>query len=237
MREIFKIVKNQLASKYLKNSSEKSLSKREIFKIVKDKLASKYLKNSSEKSFSKSAKKFKPRIKARIRKNKRIITKNIEDLFGWIKGAELVELKECNTTEDPVRPELDNSFRTSYGRKIYGVKYKGEIHAVMCFAYTNEIPKSVEELDRLSQDAHLQSTLRGQSVGKIAIAYTVWSKKRGGGKLIVKEVFKKVKRSNHLNRLVTLSPLTNMATKFHKKNGAKLLQVNEKTQNFEYKVI
>ncbi len=237
MREIFKIVKNQLASKYLKNSSEKSLSKREIFKIVKDKLASKYLKNSSEKSFSKSAKKFKPRIKARIRKNKRIITKNIEDLFGWIKGAELVELKECNTTEDPVRPELDNSFRTSYGRKIYGVKYKSEIHAVMCFAYTNEIPKSVEELDRLSQDAHLQSTLRGQSVGKIAIAYTVWSKKKGGGKLIVKEVFKKVKRSNHLNRLVTLSPLTNMATKFHKKNGAKLLQVNEKTQNFEYKVI
>ena len=237
MREIFKIVKNQLASKYLKNSSEKSLSKREIFKIVKDKLASRYLKNSSEKSFSKSAKKFKPRIKARIRKNKRIITKNIEDLFGWIKGAELVELKECNTTEDPVRPELDNSFRTSYGRKIYGVKYKGEIHAVMCFAYTNEIPKSVEELDRLSQDAHLQSTLRGQSVGKIAIAYTVWSKKKGGGKLIVKEVFKKVKRSNHLNRLVTLSPLTNMATKFHKKNGAKLLQVNEKTQNFEYKVI
>ena len=237
MREIFKIVKDKLASKYMKNSSEKSLSKREIFKIVKDKLASKYLKNSSERSFSKSAKKFKPRIKARIRKNKRIITKNIEDLFGWIKGAELVELKECNTTEDPVRPELDNSFRTSYGRKIYGVKYKGEIHAVMCFAYTNEIPKSVEELDRLSQDAHLQSTLRGQSVGKIAIAYTVWSKKKGGGKLIVKEVFKKVKRSNHLNRLVTLSPLTNMASKFHKKNGAKLLQVNEKTQNFEYKVI
>ena len=237
MREIFKIVKDKLASKYLKNSSEKSFSKREIFKIVKNQLASKYLRNDSVKGFSKNAKKFKPRIKARIRKNKRIITKNIEDLFGWIKGAELVELKECNTTEDPVRPELDNSFRTSYGRKIYGVKYKGEIHAVMCFAYTNEIPKSVEELDRLSQDAHLQSTLRGQSVGKIAIAYTVWSKKKGGGKLIVKEVFKKVKRSNHLNRLVTLSPLTNMATKFHKKNGAKLLQVNEKTQNFEYKVI
>ena len=237
MREIFKIVKDKLASKYLKNSSEKSFSKREIFKIVKNQLASKYLRNDSVKGLSKSAKKFKPRIKARIRKNKRIITKNIEDLFGWIKGAELVELKECNTTEDPVRPELDNSFRTSYGRKIYGVKYKGEIHAVMCFAYTNEIPKSVEELDRLSQDAHLQSTLRGQSVGKIAIAYTVWSKKKGGGKLIVKEVFKKVKRSNHLNRLVTLSPLTNMATKFHKKNGAKLLQVNEKTQNFEYKVI
>ena len=121
---------------------------------------------------------------------------------------ELVELKKCNIDEDPVRPELDNVFRRSYGRKIYGVKFKNEIHAVMCFAYTNEIPKSVDELDKLSQDAYLQSALRGQTVGKIAIAYTVWSKKKGGGKLIVKEVFKKIKKSNHLNRLVTLSPVS-----------------------------
>ena len=62
-------------------------------------------------------------------------------------------------------------------------------------------------------------------------------KKKGGGKLIVKEVYKKIKKSNHLNRLVTLSPLTDMATKFHTKNGAKLLQKNETTQNFEYEVI
>ena len=49
--------------------------------------------------------------------------------------------------EDPVRPELDIKFRTSYGRKIYGVKfYKKEICAIMCFGLTNEIPKSVEEL-------------------------------------------------------------------------------------------
>jgi len=86
-------------------------------------------------------KKFKPRIKARIRKNKQTISKNIGNFFDWVKGAELVELKQCNTDEDPVRPELDNVFRRSYGRKIYGVKYGGEIHAVMCFAYTNQIPK------------------------------------------------------------------------------------------------
>ena len=202
----------------------------EIFKTVKKKLVSKYLKEDNPK------KKFKPRIKARIRKNKQFFTKNLDNFFDWIKGAELVELKECNTEEDPVRPELDNNFRRSYGRRIYGVKFKNEIHAVMCFAYTNEIPKSVDELDKLSQDAYLQSTLRGQIVGKIAIAYTVWSKKKGGGKLIVKEVFKKIKKSNHLNRLVTLSPLTDMAYKFHSKNGAKLIQVNETTQNFEYKV-
>ena len=182
-------------------------------------------------------KKFNPRIKARLRKNKQIFAKNIDNFFDWIKGAELVELKQCNTKEDPVRPELDNVFRRSYGRKIYGVKYGGEIHAVMCFAYTNQVPKNVDELDKLSHDAFLQSAQRDQKVGKIAIAYTVWSKKKGGGKLIVKEVFKKIKKSNHLNRLVTLSPLTEMATKFHSKNGAKLLQINESTQNFEYEVM
>ena len=181
--------------------------------------------------------KFRPRIKARIRKNKIALNRNIENFFDWIKGAELVELKKCNIKEDPVRPELDNIFRRSYGRKIFGVKYKGEIHAVMCFAYTNQIPKNVEELDKFSHDAFLQSAQRDQNVGQIAIAYTVWSKKKGGGKLIVKEVFKKIKASNHLNRLITLSPLTDMATKFHKKNGAKLLQINETTQNFEYQVL
>tara|TARA_Y100000389_G_scaffold1430_1_gene1443 strand:- start:349 stop:903 length:555 start_codon:yes stop_codon:yes gene_type:complete len=182
-------------------------------------------------------KKFDPRLKARIRKNRQILNKNIDNFFGWVKGAKLVELKECNTQEDPVRPELNNEFRTGYGRKIYGVEYQGEIHAVMCFAYTNKIPKSVDELKKLSTDAFLQSAMRDQSGGQIAIAYTVWSKKKGGGKLIVREVFKKIKKSNHLNRLVTLSPLTEMATKFHARNGAKLVQINETTQNFEYKVL
>ena len=182
-------------------------------------------------------KKFNPRIKARLRKNRQVLSKNIDNFFGWVKGAKLVELKECNTDEDPVRPEWDNKFRTGYGRKIFGVEYKGEIHAVMCFAYTNEIPKSVEELEKLSTDAFLQTAMRDQAGGQIAIAYTVWSKKKGGGKLIVKEVFKKIKKSNHLNRLVTLSPLTEMATHFHERNGAKLIQINETTQNFEYKVM
>ena len=181
--------------------------------------------------------KIKNRIKVHFRKNRQIINRQINDFFDWVKGAELVSLKECNTIEDPVRPELDNEFRTSYGRKIYGVKYKDEIHAVMCFAFTNKIPKSVRELDLLSKDAFLQSAQRDQNVGKIAIAYTVWSKKKGGGKLIVKEVFKMIKKSNHLNRLVTLSPLTEMARNFHLKNGAVEVQINEDTQNFEYKVI
>ena len=197
--------------------------------MIKKKLRLKARIRKSKKDINK-----KLRLKARIRKSKKDISIKVDNFFEWIKGAEIVNLKSCNTDEDPIRPELDNEFRTSFGRKIYGVKYKGEIHAVMCFAFTNEIPKDVKELDLLSKDAFLQSATRDQKVGKIAIAYTVWSKKKGGGKLIVKEVYKKIKKSNHLNRLITLSPLTEMAKKFHLRNKAKLFRVNETTQNFEY---
>ena len=120
------------------------------------------------------------KIKNKFEKNKKNFNKvkeNIENklknFFDWVKGAELVELEKCDTSDDPVRPELSNDFRTSYGRKIFGVKFQNEIHAVMCFAFTNNIPRTVDELDRLSKDAFLQSAHRDQNVGKIAIAYTV----------------------------------------------------------------
>ena len=190
-----------------------------------------------KKDIKNSVKNVKKKFKERTIKSKKDIKKNFKDFFGWVKGAKLVELKECEILKDPVRPELDNIFRTSYGRKIYGVQYKDEIHAIMCFAFTNKIPKTVKELDLMSRDAFLQSVTRDQKIGKIAIAYTVWSTKKGGGKLIVKQVFKMIKKSNHLNRLVTLSPLTEMARNFHLKNGAEEIQVNEETQNFEYKII
>ena len=190
-----------------------------------------------KKDIKKKAKNIKKKLRARSRKGKKDIKKNFKNFFEWIKGAELIELKECEISKDPVRPELDNFFRTSYGRKIYGVKYKDEIHAIMCFAFTNKIPKTVKELDLMSKDAFLQSATRDQKIGRIAIAYTVWSNKKGGGKLIVKEVYKMIKKSNYLKRLVTLSPLTDMARNFHLRNGAIEIQVNEETQNFEYKII
>ena len=61
-------------------------------------------------------KKFSRKIKARIRKSKKDLNKNIKSFFDWIKGAELIQLNECDTKNDPVRPELDNEFSTSYGR-------------------------------------------------------------------------------------------------------------------------
>ena len=150
---------------------------------------------------------------------------------------DLIELHKIDCNEDPVRPELDIKFRQSYGRKIYGLKdEEGDIAAIMCFAFTHQIPKTVKELDLMSKDAMIQAMHRAGVQGHIAIAYTVWAKKRGGGKAIVNEVYKMVKESNHLNRLVTLSPLTDMAKNFHTKNGAKELQVNKDTQNFEYDI-
>ncbi len=169
--------------------------------------------------------------------------KNYKSLESYTKQKikeskyELVELPYIDVKEDPVRPELDLQFRQSYGRKIFGLKDDvGEISAIMCFAFTDKVPKTVEEMDQLSKDSALQSIHRAGAQGSIAIAYTVWAKKKGGGRAIVDQVYKMVKKSNHLNRLVTLSPLTAMARNFHIKNGAEELQVNETTQNFEYDI-
>ncbi len=150
---------------------------------------------------------------------------------------QLIELYDIDCKEDPVRPELDLKFRTEHGRKIYGLKDEtGDIAAIMCFAFTHDVPRSVAEMDRLSKDAHMQAVMRAGVQGNIAIAYTVWARKKGGGRAIVDEVYKMIKKSNHLNRLVTLSPLTTMARNFHLKNGAKELQVNDTSQNFEYDI-
>ena len=149
----------------------------------------------------------------------------------------LVELPYIDVTEDPVRPELDLLFRQTYGRKILGLRDdEGDISAIICFAFTDEVPKTVEELEKFSYDSAIRSSTRAGVQGSIAVAYTVWAKKKGGGRAIINEVYKRIKKSNHLNRLVTLSPLTKMARNFHIKNGAKELQVNETSQNFEYDI-
>ncbi len=150
---------------------------------------------------------------------------------------ELVELPYIDCKEDPVRPELDLAFRQAYGRKIFGLKDdEGDIAAILCFAFTDHVPKTVEEMDAYSKDSAMKALHRAGVQGSIAIAYTVWARKKGGGRAIINEVYKMVKKSNHLNRLVTLSPLTAMARNFHIKNGAKELQVNETSQNFEYDI-
>jgi len=165
------------------------------------------------------------------------IKQKIKNLFTRDPRFQLIEMNHIDVSEDPVRPELTVEFRKDYGRRILGLKdEEGDIAAIICLAFTNDVPATVEEMALMSHDAYNQSILRGGLVGRIAIAYTVWARKKGGGKHILNEVYKKFKREHHIDRLITLSPLTEMAERFHIKNGAKLLRKNEHTQNFEYDI-
>ena len=150
---------------------------------------------------------------------------NIEDFFKWVKGTELVELDDIDVSEDPVRPELTLGFRITHGRKIFGLKYNDEIEAIVCVASCPEIPYTVREMDYMSRAVQ----------GNILVAYTVWSRKRGAGREIIIKL-REWAISKGYEKLVTLSPLTPMATHFHIKNGAKQIHINEETQNFEYKL-
>ena len=152
-----------------------------------------------------------------------------DDFFRWLKGTELVELDDIDVSEDPVRPELTLGWRISKGRKIFGLKYEENIEGIICIAFTNDIPSNVKELDMMSELADLKNEKR------IAMAYTVWSRKRGAGKEIISKVLEYAK-ANHIERVITLSPLTPMATHFHIRNGAKQISINKETQNFEYKL-
>ena len=147
--------------------------------------------------------------------------------FGWIKTTRFVQLEDIDVSDDPVRPELDLEWRKSFDRKIFGLEYNKKIEAVMCLAFTNDVPHTVRELDLMSKINKYEKN------ADTVIAYTVWSKKKGAGKKIMEEALQYA-RTNGFRRIVTLSPLTPMATHYHIKNGAKLIGLNPTTQNFEY---
>ena len=149
------------------------------------------------------------------------------------------EIVDTIIKDDPVRPHLNADFRTSSHREVYALyedKYAeqhfpdNDIKAVICVAYTNEVPKDEHELDLYSQ----QACQDGQR-GNIAVFYTVWSYDKGAGREIVFETAKHIsKEYPEVERYVTLSPLTLMAEKFHLRNGAQLLSRGSTCQNFEY---
>ena len=122
-------------------------------------------------------------------------------------GLELAK-KLCEN--DPVRKHIPSEWR------VYC-----PLREIICVAHLNAIPTTEDEL--LSFEW-----------GTFSIFYTVWSTEKGLGREIVLETQKLLKGQHFDNRYITMSPKTEMATKFHLKNGAKLIQENEKTNNFEY---
>ena len=160
----------------------------------------------------------------------KIFKQKLDDFYKWVKGTELVILEDIDVAEDPVRPELSLEWRKDFGRQIFGLKYEDNIEGIVCVAYTNDIPQSVRELELMSENAHMKND------ANTAVAYTVWSRKRGAGREIIHKLLEHVKSNKSIEKVVTLSPLTPMATHFHIRNGAKLIKHNPDTQNFEYKL-
>ena len=128
--------------------------------------------------------------------------------------------------DDPVRPHISAEWRTCSGREVYGL-YADEnwtdLRAVICVAYTDEVPTCERDMQWVGTD--------------IAVFYTVWSYDRGAGRDIVFAVAEHIRKTNpDVKRWVTLSPLTEMAKNFHLKNGAKFITKHMDCQNFEYEL-
>ena len=121
--------------------------------------------------------------------------------------------------KDPVRPHIEAESRIALGREMYHI----DEQAFICLAFIDRVPVSEVEL-------------LGCKVGNIAVAYTVWSLKRGLGRKIILETQKCIQDTFRFSRLVTFSPKTEMAIKFHLSNGATLLQESEHAYNFEYNI-
>jgi hypothetical protein len=68
-----------------------------------------------------------------------------------------------------------------------------------------------------------------------AVFYTIWSYKPGAGAELIKQAAKWILGTNtEVKHIVTLSPQTEMARRFHTKNGAETLQTNATTVNYSY---
>ena len=134
----------------------------------------------------------------------------------------LLSEEQHHFEKDPVRPHIPAFFRVSEPNETYVFSFEEKIDAVICVAYNKEIPCNESEL--------------AQSGKSVATFYTVWSYTKGAGTEIIFAVKDHIERTKpDVKRFVTLSPCTEMATRFHLKNGATLLNKYEEYQNFEYK--
>jgi hypothetical protein len=97
---------------------------------------------------------------------------------------------------------------------------------MVCVSLCDQVPSSVSEL---TQEALAPTT---------AIFYTIWSYAPGAGKELLLQTVEEIKQQfPTITRFVTLSPKTEMARKFHHKNGAITLRENEDTVNYEYQIL
>jgi hypothetical protein len=127
--------------------------------------------------------------------------------------------------DDPVRPEIPLDQRVNANSRIFVLKdAENRPIAVTCVKFLEGVPSSVEELADVAVNTNT------------AVFYTIWSYAAGAGRRLIEEAQKSIKEEKpEVTTYVTLSPKTEMARRFHHKNGAVTLRENADTVNYEYR--
>jgi hypothetical protein len=126
--------------------------------------------------------------------------------------------------DDPVRPEIPLSDRVNSNSRIYMLKDGDQTLAVTCVKFLETIPSAVDDLVIMIGSA------------TTAVFYTIWSYTAGAGRELIVEAQKSIESEfPEIQTYVTLSPKTEMARRFHLKNGARELRENADTINYIYK--
>jgi hypothetical protein len=135
---------------------------------------------------------------------------------------QLLESEKQLLKDDPVRPHIPYVDRTRTGCVVNVLEEENQVKAIICTALCTEVPTNEQQLKEFTSPT-----------GDILVAYTVWSYSKGAGRIIINELRFAADVEN-ISRIVTLSPLTEMAERFHLRNGAKLIGKYKDCQNFEY---
>ena len=125
--------------------------------------------------------------------------------------------------DDPVRPHIPLEQRINNAAEILLLKAGEEILAATCLQWLTEIPKNEEDLKTVSKSKN------------VAVFYTIWSYSPGAGAALIRQAADWIlKEHSEVNDIVTLSPQTEMARRFHTRNGALVHQTNETSVNYRY---
>jgi hypothetical protein len=125
--------------------------------------------------------------------------------------------------DDPVRPHIPLEQRVNEAAEILLLKAGEEVLAATCMAWLNDIPQDEADLINMG---HTKD---------VAVFYTIWSYSPGAGATLLQEAAKWLKQEFHdIKAIVTLSPQTDMARKFHLKNGASVHRENQTSVNYKY---
>ena len=111
---------------------------------------------------------------------------------------------------------------------------QGNLKVWPCGTVTNKFGETMV----YDSQGNLAPCMRGRIVintQDVAVFYTVWSYGGGAGRQLVNQLAQHIRDTNsEIRQWVTLSPLTEMAEKFHVKNGAKFYASYDVNQTFDY---